>query len=405
MYRILAIDDDPIFLGSLTKLLKYQNYTVEATSNPFQALDLLKEKEYHCVLLDVQMPGRDGMSLLQKIKEEHASLPIIMISGKSTLMVGMNAIKEGAFDFLEKGGDLDRLLISLKNAIRYKEMLSEREALFRTLHAELKLCAKSPAMQRVLQQINDFTLAEGPVLISGESGTGKEMVAQLLHLKSTRASGPFVKINCACCSPESQIEAALGNPARKNTNGNKDNALQSAHGGTLFLNEISALSPGLQESVVRYFHTNGDSQRDVWLIAASNQNLDRLAATNRFNKTLLQLLQERHIRLPTLNERKEDIPELTDYFVGEFAAMYNKPVQGTTEQAMKILQETSWPENVRMLKKVVEKAVIFAQKGTITPKEIELSLALYRHFESTLSSHQNVEGLLDALGKQRVASV
>ncbi len=401
MYRILAIDDDPIFLGSLTKLLKYQNYTVEATSNPFQALDLLKEKEYHCVLLDVQMPGRDGMSLLEKIKKEHTSLPIIMISGKSTLMVGMNAIKKGAFDFLEKGGDLDRLLISLKNAITHKEMLSEREALFRTLHAGLKLCGKSPAMQRVLQQINNFTLAEGPVLISGETGTGKEMVAQLLHLRSTRASGPFVKINCACCSPDSQIKAALGGSPK----GNGDNALQSAHGGTLFLNEISALSPGLQESVVRYFHTNGDSQHGVWLIATSNQNLERLAVANRFNKALFQLLQERHIHLPTLNERKEDIPELTDYFVGEFAAMYNKPIRGVTEQAMKILQEAPWPENVRMLKKVVEKAVIFAQEETITPKEIELSLALYRHFESTLSPHQNVEGLLNALEKQHVERV
>jgi len=395
MYHILAIDDDHLFLGTLTKLLKYQNYTVETTSNPFQALDLLKEKEFHCVLLDVQMPGRDGMSLLQRIKMEHASLPIIMISGKSTLMVGMSAIKEGAFDFLEKGGDLDRLLISLKNAIRHKELLSEREAIFNALYTQLNLCANSSAMQHVLQQINAFTSVEAPVLISGEPGTGKEMVAQLLHLKSTHAFKPFVKINCACCSPEAQIEAALNSPGR----GDNTTGLQPAHGGTLFLNEIGALSPTLQESVVSYFAPNENSSHDVWLIAASNKNLAQLASENRFNPTLFNLLQERHIHLPALRERKEDIPLLVDSFIQEFSATYNKPVRGIAEQALKILKETPWPDNVRMLKKVVEKAVIFSGEEIITPKEIELSLALYRHFESALLPRQNVEGLLETLEK------
>jgi len=367
MYRILAIDDDPFFLGSLTKLLKYQNYTVETTSNPFQALDLLKEKEFHCVLLDVQMPGRDGMSLLQKIKKGHASLPIIMISGKSTLMVGMNAIKAGAFDFLEKGGDLDRLLISLRNAIRHKELLSEREAFFNALYTQLNLCANSPAMQRVLQQINTFASAGTPVLISGEPGTGKELVAQLLHLKSTHVFRPFVKINCACCSPEAQIEAALNSPGQ----GDSTTGFQSAHGGTLFLNEIGALSPALQESVVSYFDPNGNSSHDVWLIAASNKNLAQRASENRFNPALFNLLQERHIHLPALRERKEDIPLLARYFLSQASVQYNKRITDFSEEAMNMLIEQDWPGNVRQLKNAVEKLVLFSTGSVIDEHQVE----------------------------------
>ncbi len=398
MYQILAIDDDPIFLSSLSKLLKYQNYTVDATSNPFDALNLLKTKEYHCVLLDVQMPGRDGISLLQKIKREHTSLPIIMISGKSTLMMGMNAIKEGAFDFLEKGGDLDRLLLSLKNAIRHKELLAERTALLHSLYAQVKICANSPAMQRVLQQINDFGLTNSPVLITGETGTGKEMVAQMLYLKSAYVFKPYLKINCACCSPEKQIETVLDVSTGENTINREDGPAQWTQGGTLFLNEIGALSRALQERIVRHLETNGK----VWLIAASNKNLQQMASENRFDKTLLRILQEQHIRLPSLRERTEDIPALTAHFLEEFSAMYNKPIQGVTEQALQILRETSWPENVRMLKKVVEKAVQLSSDERISAKEIELALTFFRQFESASSSTRlNFTKLLDHFNKQQ----
>ncbi len=388
MYQILAVDDDLTFLHHLTSILRYKNYSTKTTSNPQQAIELLQKQEFHCVLLDVQMPGLDGLSLLKHIKKYYPGLPVIMISGKSTLATAVRAIKEGAFDFIEKGADMDRLLITVKNAIAHYNWQKERDLLINELLENYQMVGQSEAMQKIFNQIDFAAPTDVKVLITGETGTGKELVARAIQLKSKRSSKPFVRINCAAI-PESLVESTFfGHKKGSFTGALKDQIgkFEAANGGTLFLDEIGELSMQAQAKLLNVLQDGqiekvGDvsfTKVDVRIIAATNKDLGKLVEEKRFREDLLHRLNVFHIHIPPLRERLDDIPVLTEYFVNMFAKEFNKEVLGVSPAGMKILMDYHWPGNVRMLRNVLNRAVMFTSTKFITPEEISLALEMDR---------------------------
>ncbi len=388
MYQILAIDDDSLFLTHLTSLLKYQNYIVQTTNSSQYAIEILKKHEFHCVLLDVQMPGLDGISLLQHIKKYYTGLPVIMISGKSTLATAVRAIKEGAFDFIEKGADMNRLLIILKNAIAHYNWLQEKNLLINELLEKYQMVGRSKAMQKIFSQIDFAAPTDIKVLISGETGTGKELVARAIQLKSKRYSKPFVRVNCAAI-PDTLIESTLfGHKKGSFTGAHKDQLgkFEAANGGTIFLDEISELSMQAQAKLLNVLQDGriekvGEASLkkvDVRIIAATNKNLQQLVEEKKFREDLLHRLNVFHIYIPPLRERIEDIPVLVDYFIKIFAQEFDKEILGISPIGLKILMDYHWPGNIRMLRNVINRAVMFATDKFITPEEISLALDMDR---------------------------
>ncbi len=410
MYNILAIDDDLHFLGNLTKLLKYQDYNVDGVTNPFEVQQLLQKKKYHCVLLDVQMPGMDGISLLQHIKEKYPQIPVIMISGRSTLAIAVQAIKQGAFDFLEKGADLDRLLITLKNAIAQRNWMLERETLIKELHEQYQMIGQSEAMQKVFRQIEAVAPTDAKVLITGETGTGKELVARAIHLKSKRAARPYVRVNCAAI-PEQLIESTFFGHKKGSFTGafqDKKGKFEEASGGTIFLDEIGELPllaqakllTVLQDGEIEKIGDLGSTKVDVRVIAATNKNLTEMIQKNLFREDLYHRLNMIHIHIPPLRDRLEDIPLLADYYLKQFSETHNKSIQGISPAGMQVLMQCDWPGNVRMLKNVLEKAVIFTTNKILSSEEIILALDTSDDMVVKPETKTDLNSYLNALEKQ-----
>ncbi|NOX90006.1 MAG: sigma-54-dependent Fis family transcriptional regulator [Calditrichaeota bacterium] len=410
MYHILAIDDDLHFLANLAKLLKYQNYSVEGVANSFEAKQLLDKKNFHCVLLDVQMPGMDGISLLQHIKKKHPSVPVVMISGRSTLAIAVQAIKQGAFDFLEKGADLDRLLITLKNAIAQRNWMLERETLIKELHEQYQMLGQSKNMQKVFKQIEAVAPTDAKVLITGETGTGKELVARTIHLKSQRAAKPYVRVNCAAI-PEQLIESTFFGHKKGSFTGayqNQKGKFEEADGGTIFLDEIGELTmfgqakllTVLQDGEIEKIGELGTIKVDVRVITATNKNLTQMIRQHLFREDLYHRLNTIHIHIPPLRDRLEDIPLLTEFYLKQFSETHNKSIQGISPSALQVLMQCEWPGNVRMLKNVLEKAVIFTTNKILTAEEIILALDTSAPMIVTPETKTDLSAYLDAMEKQ-----
>ena len=388
MYNLLAIDDDLTFLKHLASMLKYQHYHTHISNNPASAMNLLREGNFHCVLLDVQMPGVSGLSLLEQIKKERPYVPVIMISGHSTLAIAVKAIKQGAFDFLEKGADLDRLLITLKNAVTQFNWQQERDLLLKELYEQYRMVGQSPAMQKVFNQIDFVAPTDSKVLITGETGTGKELVARAIQLKSKRSTKPFVRINCSAI-PETLIESTFfGHKKGSFTGAIKDQPgkFEQADGGTIFLDEIGELPlyaqakllNVLQDGEIEKIGSQETLKVDVRVIAATNKDLKKMIADNRFREDLFHRLNVFHIHLPSLRERPEDIPVLADYYLQMYAQEYNKKVVGISESGVHILLQFNWPGNVRMLRNVINRAVMFARNSVISAEDISMALEVDR---------------------------
>ncbi len=388
MYNLLAIDDDLTFLKHLASMLKYQHYHTHISNNPTNAMNLLREGNFHCVLLDVQMPGVSGLSLLEQIKKERPSVPVIMISGQSTLAIAVQAIKQGAFDFLEKGADLDRLLITLKNAVTQFNWQQERDLLLKELYEQYRMVGQSPAMQRVFNQIDFVAPTDSKVLITGETGTGKELVARAIQLKSKRSTKPFVRINCSAI-PETLIESTFfGHKKGSFTGAIKDQPgkFEQADGGTIFLDEIGELPlyaqakllNVLQDGEIEKIGSQETLKVDVRVIAATNKDLSKMIASNRFREDLFHRLNVFHIHLPPLRERPEDIPLLADHYLRMYAQEYNKKVMGISEAGLHMLLQFKWPGNVRMLRNVINRAVMFARNSVISAEEVSMALEVDR---------------------------
>ncbi|MCB0284147.1 MAG: sigma-54-dependent Fis family transcriptional regulator [Calditrichae bacterium] len=384
MHSILAIDDDQGFLNSIVNLLQYKNYRIDTIANPLSAIKTIDEHKYHCILLDVKMPGMEGTTLLKNIIEQFPEIPVIMVSGQSTLSIAVDCIKNGAFDFLEKPVDADRLLLTIQNALRKMEWDSERRILLKELIEQFEMVGSSSIMQRVFREIEMIAPTDAKVLIHGETGTGKELVARAIHMHSYRNTKPYVKVNCAAI-PNTLVESTFFGHKKGSFSGavsDQDGKFESAHQGTIFLDEIGELNLDVQAKLLRVLQdgeiekigSNSTIKIDARVIAATNKNLNTLVMNHQFREDLFHRLNVVTIQIPPLRERKEDIPILVRYFIKKFSERYNKQLLELAPSAMNVLFKQQWPGNVRQLENIIEKITIFAREPVVHVNQVVFAL-------------------------------
>jgi DNA-binding NtrC family response regulator len=384
--RILVIDDDENLLKSIKKILTMENYLVDTLINALQAENIIEEQKYQCVLLDVKMPMVNGIEILHRITHKVPTLPIIMISGQSNIETAVESIKDGAYDFIEKPINPERLVVTVKNALQKFELQQLSDSIFEELKEKFNLVGQSNALKNIIKQIKDISITPAKVLILGESGTGKELVAWAIHYNSHRKGFPYIKINCAAI-PAELLESELFGHRKGSFTGaltDRRGKFSEANGGTLFLDEIgdmhfqlqSKLLRVLEEKEIQVIGENLPQKVDVRIIAATNKNLEDLVAQGKFREDLYYRLNVAKIIIPPLRNRKEDILPLAYYFLKEFCDNYNKQMLTLKKQAETILINYNWPGNVRQLKNVIEKIVIFAPGNEIGYKEAIAALEL-----------------------------
>ncbi len=379
--RILAVDDDIDFLRALKKLLLKFGFEVEVAIDPFKAVEQIKNHSYDCILLDMKMPGLDGIQLMDKIVEVDPLVPVIFISGQSNIPLAVHAMKKGAYDFIEKPIEPERLLMMVRHAIEKNAWSRERDMLLTAIDEKYQMIGESPVMKEVFKKIKIFSTAEAKVLITGETGTGKELVANILHYNSPRAGKPFIKINCAAI-PNELLESELFGHVKGAFTGaveTKKGKFHLAEDGTLFLDEIGDMDIYLQAKLLKILDTGefsmlGDTKTykaNCRIISATNQNLEALIAEKKFREDLYHRLNVLHIHIPPLRERREDIPHLARFLLSKAADQNNKKILDFSDGAIERLKNYDWPGNVRQLKNVIEKLVIFSSGPIIDEKQLE----------------------------------
>ena len=380
MFKVLAIDNDENFLESVSNLLEYKQFDVDTQSNPFKAVETFKSSLYDCVLLDVKMPGIDGLELLNKFAKVNPLIPIILISGESTIPIAVNAIKNGAFDFIEKPLDAERLLITIRNALEKRNWTSEKKELLTEIDKKNQIIGECPDILKLLNQIETLAKTDAKVLILGESGTGKELVARALHYKGNRSGKPFIKINCAAIPGELLESELFGYKKGSFTGAYQDyeGKFVRADGGTLFLDEIGDMDLRLQAKLLRVLQdgeveTLGNSKVkkvNVRIISASNKDIKKLIDEGNFRADLYHRINVVKIVVPPLEQRKDDISLLARYFLHQYAEVYNKRLIDFDAQALSLLYDYKWPGNVRELKNIIEKIAIFTENTIIHANDI-----------------------------------
>ncbi len=380
MTRILIIDDEESIRNTLQEILEYEKYTVDLSADGKEALEFIKKEKYDVVLCDIKMPNMDGIEVLERVTRLQPDTPVIMISGHGNIDTAVEAIKKGAYDFIEKPLDLNRLLITIKNALDKSTLVEETKRLKQKVNKTSEMVGSSPALQKVKQMIERVGPTEARVLITGENGTGKELVAKQLHEMSSRSSKPFVEVNCAAI-PSELIESELfGHEKGAFTSANKQRKgkFEQANGGTLFLDEIGDMSLSAQSKVLRALQENKisrvggdkDIDVDVRIVAATNKNMDNEIKENRFREDLYHRISVILINVPPLRERVEDIPELAKYFITQICDEYKiKPV-GITDDAIKNLKKLKWTGNIREFRNVIERLIILCNEK-ITGEDVE----------------------------------
>ncbi|MBS1767034.1 MAG: sigma-54-dependent Fis family transcriptional regulator [Acidobacteria bacterium] len=380
---LLLVDDEPGIRKSLGEALKDEGYTVLRAERGEQALELLEGPEgdgIHLVLLDVWLPGMDGIETLQRLKAKRADLPVIMISGHGNIDTALQATKQGAFDFLEKPIDLDRLLLVVGNALKQSKLEQENQRLHAVVESGRFFLAESPAMKRLLADLRLVAPTEGRVLLMGENGSGKEEIARLIHAQSPRKEAPFIEVNCAAI-PEELIESELfGHQKGAFTGAVRDQKgkFREAHGGTLFLDEIGDMSLKTQAKVLRALQEGriepvgggGAVAVDARVITATNKNLEEEIKAGRFREDLYFRLAVVPLRVPPLRERAEDILPLAEAFIERIARQYGRPPKRLGPDAKDALLRHDWPGNVRELKNLMERAVILSRGADIAAKDL-----------------------------------
>ena len=367
MSRILIVDDEKSVRETLREMLEYEGYEVVEADSGLQALDLFSQQSFDVVLCDIKMPGMDGMELLEKILQSY-DIPVIMISGHGTIDTAVDDIKKGAFDFIIKPFDLNRLLISIRNALDRSNLMEETKRLKSKLTKKYALIGESDVMKRLKTNIERIAPTDARVLIVGENGTGKENIAHWLHELSPRSKGPFIEVNCAAI-PSELIESELfGHEKGAFTSAikSKKGSFELANNGTLFLDEIGDMSLAAQAKVLRTLeenkitHVGGEKEIpvNVRVIAATNKNLVEEIQNKRFREDLFHRLAVIIIEVPPLRERKEDIPLLIDYFLQEFSEAMKKPPLTFEPDAIEYLKKLPWRGNVRELRNIIERLMI-----------------------------------------------
>lgn len=380
MAKILVIDDEKSIRNTLREILEYEKYQVDDAIDGIAALEMIRQTTYDVILCDIKMPQMDGIEVLEKALEI-TDTPVVMISGHGTIETAVDAIKKGAYDYIAKPLDLNRLLITVRNALDKSTLITETKALKKKVSKTFEMIGESPAIQHVKEMIERVAPSDARVLITGKNGTGKELVARWLHAKSKRANGPFVEVNCAAI-PSELIESVLfGHEKGSFTSAIKQRKgdFEQAHGGTLFLDEIGDMSLSAQAKVLRALQENKimrvggekDIPVDVRIIAATNKDLMEEIRKGNFREDLYHRISVILIDVPPLSERKEDIPLIAEHFLQLICGNEGKPQMQFTDEALEELRTYPWTGNVRELHNVVERLAILCDH-TITLEDIKI---------------------------------
>lgn len=378
--QILVVDDEERIRQSLNGILKDEGYEVLEAKDGLQALKQIEADPPELVLLDIWMPGMDGMEVLERMKGQIPNLPVIMISGHGNIELAVKAVKLGAYDFIEKPLSLEKVLLTVNNALLFSKLEQENRALRQEIQKKYEIVGNSPEIQQLKEQIKIVAPTNGWVLINGENGTGKELVARGIHALSLRADRPFVEVNCAAI-PEELIESELFGHEKGSFTGaltKKRGKFDLSNGGTIFLDEIADMSLKTQAKILRIlqeqkFERVGGTEMiyvDVRVIAATNRDLKEEIQKTKFREDLYYRLNVIPIVVPPLRDRKTDIPLLVEHFIAEFCLDNNKELKKISPEAMSLLVAYSWPGNVRELKNIVERMVIMTRGAVIEAKDV-----------------------------------
>jgi len=380
MADILIIDDEKAIRKTLSEILSFEGYKIDEASDGEEGLRKFRERNYDVVLCDIKMPKIDGIEFLQKAGESNPDIPVIMISGHGNIDTAVEAVKTGAYDYISKPPDLNRLLITIRNAMDKSNLVSEAKVLKKKVNRVQEMIGHSAPINKIRETIEKVAPTEARVMITGENGVGKELVARWIHDKSNRASGPLVEVNCAAI-PSELIESELfGHEKGSFTSAIKQRIgkFEQANGGTLFLDEIGDMSLNAQAKVLRALQegkitrvgADKDISVDVRVIAATNKDLLKEVDAKTFRLDLYHRLSVIIIHVPSLNERKDDIPPLVDQFLTDICEDYGIAKKTIDDETMQLLQGYDWTGNIRELRNVVERLVILSGK-TITAEDVK----------------------------------
>lgn len=374
MSKILIIEDEAAIRRVLKKIISEENdsYEVEEAEDGLQGIEKIKKTDYDLVLCDIKMPKMDGVEVLEKARKLKPETPMVMISGHGDLDTAVNTMRLGAFDYISKPPDLNRLLNTVRNALDKKELVVENKRLKKKVSKNYEMIGESDAITHIKEIIEKVSATDARVLITGPNGTGKELVAHWLHEKSDRSKATMVEVNCAAI-PSELIESELfGHVKGSFTGANKDRAgkFEAANGGTIFLDEIGDMSLSAQAKVLRALQENRiqrvgsdkDIKVNVRVVAATNKDLKTEIEEGRFREDLYHRLAVILIKVPALNDRREDIPLLVDFFAKKISEEQGMPEKGFSKDAIKLLQEYDWTGNIRELRNVVERLLILGEK-------------------------------------------
>ncbi|HET6994391.1 MAG TPA: sigma-54 dependent transcriptional regulator [Chitinophagaceae bacterium] len=372
MAEILIIDDEKAIRKTLSEILSFEGYKIDEASDGEEGLKKFKDKSYDVVLCDIKMPKIDGIEFLQKAGESNGDTPIIMISGHGNIETAVEAVKKGAYDFISKPPDLNRLLITIRNAMEKNSLVTEAKVLKRKVTRVQEMVGNSAPIVKIKDTIDKVAGTDARIMITGENGVGKELVARWIHEKSNRNTGPLVEVNCAAI-PTELIESELfGHEKGSFTSAIKQRIgkFEQANGGTLFLDEIGDMSLNAQAKVLRALQegkitrvgADKDINVDVRVIAATNKDLLKEVDAKTFRLDLYHRLSVIIIHVPSLNERRDDIPILVAQFLEDICTEYGIAKKTMDEEAINLLKEYNWTGNIRELRNVVERLVILSAK-------------------------------------------
>ncbi|WP_297868362.1 sigma-54 dependent transcriptional regulator [uncultured Flavobacterium sp.] len=383
MSKILIIEDEAAIRRVLTKILSEENdsYKVEEAEDGLLGIEKVKNEDYDLILCDIKMPKMDGVEVLEAVKKIKPEIPMVMISGHGDLETAINTMRLGAFDYISKPPDLNRLLNTVRNALDKKQLVVENKILKKKVSKNYEMIGNSEAINHIKTMIEKVAPTDARVLITGPNGTGKELVAHQLHEKSERSSAPIIEVNCAAI-PSELIESELfGHVKGAFTSAVKDRAgkFEAADGGTIFLDEIGDMSlsaqakvlRALQENLIQRVGADKDIKVNVRVVAATNKDLKKEIEEGRFREDLYHRLAVILIKVPALNDRREDIPELIEHFASKIASEQGTSPKSFSKSAIKLLQEFDWTGNIRELRNVVERLIILGG-NEISEQDVKL---------------------------------
>ncbi len=399
MSRILIIDDEIEICESLKMILEYENYSVDYTTNPDEGIKKLENMPFDVLLLDIQMPGKSGFEILKWITENNLLISVIIISAHGSVENAIKATKMGAFDFIEKPIDRDKLLISIRNALKTSSLIKENEQLKKDLQTGTEILGESKVIKEILETVKRIAPTEARILITGDNGTGKELVARAIHKQSLRADKPFIEVNCAAI-PNELIESELFGHEKGAFTGAMQKRIgkfELANGGTLFLDEVGDMSLQAQAKVLRAIE-NGVIERvggnskinvDVRIISATNKDLQAEIEKGNFREDLFHRLNVIPLYIPPLRERTEDIPILAEFFIRQICEKNNFPLKEFDPDAMEFLKTMPWPGNVRELRNFIERLVIMVPGKKLTLSDVKKYAPVGEHVHDDLLNVTN----------------